>query len=183
MYQERFWKGYEWVIESCYTQATGKEKEKTWSNTEAVSGGLWELWFSKRFDQKPGEGWVGMVRALRVKGSWGHCVLLTLAEKSRLKKTQGGQVQAKTFRRACIHTRLGEVMIGVHSGGGTRERNGLGAGRWLCINGTGRHAIWRENGMMTVERNWRLSGEKDDGLIMLEVGLSPEGQSSSWKHL
>lgn len=29
MYQERFWKGYEWVIESCYTQATGKEKEKT----------------------------------------------------------------------------------------------------------------------------------------------------------
>lgn len=29
MYQERFWKGYEWVIESCYTQATGNEKEKT----------------------------------------------------------------------------------------------------------------------------------------------------------
>ena len=181
MHQERFWKGYEWVIESCYTQATGNEKEKSWSNTEAVSGGLWELWFSKRSDQKPGEGWAWSEHW--VKGSWSHRVRLTLAEKSRLKKTQWGQVQAKTFRRAWIHTRLGEVMMGVHSGGGTRERNGLGAGRWLCINGTGRHAIWRENGMMIVQRNWRLSGEKDDGLIMLEVGLSPEGQSSSWKHL
>lgn len=30
------------------------------------------------------------------------------------------------------------------------------------MNGTGRHVIWRENGMVIVQRNWRLSGEKED---------------------